>query len=106
MQRPRYRWPTLFEPIGVKCLQGWVTRIDAAEHRVEVETADGVRTLDYARLAEALGSALVNPKIAGVAEYTFDLDPCEGAEKLREHLAFLPSQPASAGRYTAVLVPT
>lgn len=94
----------VFGPIGVKWLQGKVTRIDAASHQVDVETTDGTRTLDYARSVVALGSALVHPKVPGLAEYSFDVDTCEGAAKLRDHLACLPSQPASPGRYTAVVV--
>lgn len=44
----------VFEPIGVKWLQGKVTHIDAAKRKVKVETAAGQETLDYTRLVMAL----------------------------------------------------
>lgn len=94
----------VLDPIGVKWLQGQVVGIDPAKHEVQVETAAGVRTLDYARLVMALGSALVHPEVTGLAEHALDVDSYEGAVKLRDHLLALPMQPASAGRYTAVVI--
>lgn len=94
----------VFEPIGVRWLQGTVTHIDAAAHRVGVETAGGTQTLDYTRLVMALGSVLVHPPVSGLAEYALDVDSYEGAAKLCKHLASLPSRPASPGRYTAVVL--
>lgn len=95
----------VLDPIGVKWLQATVTRIDVAQRQVEVQPADGgTRTLGYTRLVFALGSALVHPPISGLAEHALDVDTYEGAVRLREHLAALPSRPASAGRYTAVVI--
>lgn len=94
----------VLDPIGVKWQQGRVTRIDVLEHRIAVETAAGARTLDYTRLMIGLGSALAHPNIPGLAEYSFDVDTGEGAARLRDHLSSLPSRPASAGRYTAVVI--
>ncbi|HEX7326864.1 MAG TPA: FAD-dependent oxidoreductase [Rhodanobacteraceae bacterium] len=94
----------VLDPIGVKWLQARVTHIDTATRKVGIETADGPRTLDYTRLVMALGSALVHPPIPGLAEHAFDVDTCEGASKLQAHLAALPAQPASAGRFTAIVI--
>lgn len=94
----------VFEPIGVQWLQGKATRIDTARQEVQVDTADGSRTLGYARLVVALGSRLLQPPIPGLAEHSFDVDSCEAAEKLRLHLAALPLQPDAPGRFSAVVV--
>ncbi len=47
---------------------------------------------------------MVYPSIPGLAEYALDVDTCEGAAKLRDHLQSLPSRHASTGRYTAVVI--
>lgn len=94
----------LLDPIGVKWLQCRVTRIDTAGHQVAVEAGTGPQTLAYTRLVMALGSQLVHPPIPGLAEYSFDVDTYEGAARLRDHLAALPARPASAGRFTAVVI--
>ncbi|MCC7079819.1 MAG: FAD-dependent oxidoreductase [Burkholderiales bacterium] len=94
----------VFEPIGVAWVQGTVQHIDVAARKVQVATAEGAKTFDYACLVMALGSALVRPPIPGLADYAFDVDTDEGAVKLLEHLRSLPLQPDSAGRYTAVVI--
>lgn len=94
----------VFDPIGVKWLEGVVLGIDANRREVVVDTHDGPKTLDYARLVMTLGSKLVHPDIPGVAEHSFDVDTCEGAEKLQRHLLALPSLERDRGRYVAVVV--
>lgn len=94
----------VFEPIGVKWLQGKVTHIDSANRRVAVDAAGDIKMLDYSRLAMALGSALVHPPLPGLAEYAFDVDTCESAAKLLDHLQSLPSLPPSPARFTAVVI--
>jgi NADH dehydrogenase len=94
----------VLDPVGVQWLVGDVRGIDVQGREVHVDTNKGVQTLGYDRLVLALGSALVHPPIDGLAQYAFDVDTYEGAAKLRDHLASLPSQPESAGQYTAVVV--
>jgi NADH dehydrogenase len=88
-------------PIGVDMVIGEVTGIDC--ERREVALA-GQPTLGYDRLVLALGSELVRPPIAGLAEHGFDIDTFAAAEKLLAHLAALPVRPASPGRFTALVV--
>ncbi|MDN5869594.1 MAG: FAD-dependent oxidoreductase [Nitrococcus sp.] len=94
----------VLDPIGVKWLEGRVKQLDLTGHQVQVQTASGEQTIDYTRLVFALGSTLVRPKIPGLAEHALDVDAYEGALELRDHLASLPSQPASSRRYTAVVI--
>lgn len=94
----------VLDPIGVKWLKGRVKQVDVTGHQVRFDTGSGEQTIGYTRLVFALGSALVQPKIPGLAEYALDVDTYEGAVKLRDHLASLPSQPDSGHRYTAVVI--
>lgn len=91
----------VLEPIGVEPVLGEVAGFDAEGHQVRL--ADG-RALPYDRLVLALGSALVQAPIPGVAEHGFDVDTYDAASRLARHLAGLPSRPASPGRYTALVI--
>jgi NADH dehydrogenase FAD-containing subunit len=71
---------------------------------VTVTTAGGPQTLCYDRLVYALGSQLLRPPIAGLAEHAFDVDTYHSAAKLYAHLQSLPGRPASAGQLTVVVV--
>lgn len=94
----------IFEPIGVRWLVGRISHIDTAARQVGVVTADGERTLEYARLVMALGSRLLAAPIAGLDEFGFNIDSIEAAEALRDHLQALASRPPQAGRFTAVVI--
>jgi NADH dehydrogenase len=81
-----------------------VTGVDLAGQTVAVTTSGGQRTLPYDRLVFALGSHLLRPNVAGVAEYAFDVDTYNGGARLNTHLQSLPRRPESPGQYTVVVV--
>jgi NADH:ubiquinone reductase (H+-translocating) len=91
-------------PIDVRRVEGEIADIDPTGQVVTVTTAAGQQTLSYDRLVCALGSQLIRPQIAGLAEHAFDVDTYHGAAKLNDHLQSLPGRPESAGQYTVVVV--
>jgi len=91
-------------PIGVQRVEGEVTGIDMAAQTVAVTTAGGPLTLPYDRLVFALGSQVLRPNVAGLAEYAFDVDTYNGGTRLNTHLQSLPRRPESPGLYTVVVV--
>jgi NADH:ubiquinone reductase (H+-translocating) len=91
-------------PIGVQRVEGEVTGIDLAGQTVAVTTAGGELTLAYDRLVVALGSQVLRPSVAGLAEYAFDVDTYNGGARLNAHLQSLPRRPESPGLYTVVVV--
>ncbi|HEY1796478.1 MAG TPA: FAD-dependent oxidoreductase [Stellaceae bacterium] len=91
----------VLEPIGVELALGDVAGL--APDRHEVGLAGG-STLPYDRLVLALGSELVRAEIPGLAEHGFDVDTYSAAAHLGTHLVGLPSRPATAGRYTALVI--
>lgn len=100
----RVPFSDILAPIGVRTIQGRVVRIDPSARRVDVETSAGIQPVRYDRLVVALGSALARPPVPGLAEHAFDVDTCEGAERLLKHLRALPSLPPSPGRFHAVVI--
>ncbi len=92
-------------PAGVRHVHGMVRSIDSHNRLVgyEVDRA-AVQWLEYDRLILAAGSELVRPAIAGLREFTFDVDTFQGAARLHAHLLELPEQPAAPGRLTVVVV--
>ncbi|SAL32409.1 NAD(P)/FAD-dependent oxidoreductase [Caballeronia humi] len=93
----------VFDPIGVRLIEGAASQIDTANRRVSVDSTEPLE-LDYDRLVFAAGSTLVHPAIPGLADYSFDVDTYASACKLQAHLHGLASRAAPAGRYTAVVV--
>jgi NADH:ubiquinone reductase (H+-translocating) len=91
-------------PIGVRRVQAEVADINLSGRNVTVTNADGAQTLHYDRLVFALGSQLVRPNVAGVAEHAFDVDTFNAAARLDAHLKSLPGRPESPGRMTVVVV--
>jgi NADH dehydrogenase len=91
-------------PIGVNRVEGEVGEIDVASQAISVRTAMGPQTLRYDRLVFALGSQLVRPNVAGLAEFAFDVDTYAAAERLNAHIRSLPCRPDSPGRMTVVVV--
>jgi NADH dehydrogenase len=91
-------------PIGVEIVVGDVVAIDCARRQVRCEQAGQTVTLTYDRLVFALGSELVRPPVPGLAEHGFDIDTYDAASRLQAHLASLPDQPLSPGRFTALVV--
>ncbi len=94
----------VLDPIGVRSVAGEVADIDLTGQTVTITAADGQHTLAYDRLVFALGSQLVRPPIAGLAEYGFDVDTYNGAAKLDNHLQSLPSRSQCPGLFTVVVV--
>lgn len=93
----------VFDPIGVRWVEGEVSDIDLAAKAVAIETSAGRASLSYDRLVFALGSKLVHPPIKGLDSHTFDVDTYQGAKRLEAHLAGLASSDAP-GRYTALVI--
>jgi NADH dehydrogenase len=91
-------------PVGVQRVEGEVAGIDLAGQTVAVTTAGELLALPYDRLVFALGSQVLRPNIAGLAEHAFDVDTYEGAARLGAHLQSLPRRPASPGLFTVVVV--
>lgn len=104
LSRVRVPLHDVLDPIGLRLIEGEVTDFDLDARNVRVGAVDGVRSLPYDRMVFALGSHLVRPRIPGLAEYAFDVDTYAGGERLNEHIAALPSLPASPGQYTLLVV--
>ena len=91
-------------PVGVRRVEGDVTGIDLTGQAATVTAAGGQQALFYDRLVFALGSQLLRPAVAGLAEHAFDVDTYNGAAKLSNHLQSLPSHPESRGQFTVIVV--
>jgi NADH:ubiquinone reductase (H+-translocating) len=94
----------VLEPIGVERVAGEVVDIDFEHREVACATRNARHLIAYDRLVFALGSRLVRPAIAGLAEYAFDVDTYEGAARLNAHIDDLSEQPASPGQFTALVI--
>jgi len=98
----RVRFDEILPPIGVRRVRGEVKDIDLDQRRIGVDSLS--EPIGYDRLVFALGSQLARPVLPGLMEQAFDVDTCEGAVRLEEHLAALRSRPASRGRRTVLVV--
>lgn len=96
----------VLKPVGIERVEGEVAAIDVPNQVVHVKEAasNNLRALSYDRLVIALGSQLNRPDIPGLAEFAFDIDTYQGAERLNAHLQALPAQPESDGQYTVLVV--
>jgi len=91
--------------VGVQHLAGLVERIDTEKSTLTVAQAGGKNvTLAYDRFVLATGSQLFVPAVPGFAEYGFNVDTLESAQRLDAHLKALADKPHSAARNTAVVV--
>jgi NADH:ubiquinone reductase (H+-translocating) len=90
--------------VGVRRVEGEVADIDSTRQVVTVATAGGQQALFYDRLVCALGSQLLRPHIAGLAQHAFDVDTYHGAARLNDHLQSLPGRSESPGQYTVIVV--
>jgi NADH:ubiquinone reductase (H+-translocating) len=104
LSQVRVALDNVLEPIGVERVAGEVVDIDFERRQVACLIGGARHALNYDRLVFALGSRLVRPDIPGLAQYAFDVDTYEGAARLNRHIDALHEQPASAGRYTALVV--
>lgn len=91
--------------VGVRHLAGTVERIDAAAKTLTVAQAT-VESLElaYDRLVWATGSRLSVPAVPGFAEYGFNVDTLESAQRLDAHIKALAAKPSTPARNTAVVV--
>jgi NADH dehydrogenase len=98
----RVRFDDVLSPIGVRRLRGEVLDIDLDNRCITVGGLS--EPIGYDRLVFALGSRLDRPPLPGLAEHAFDVDTYEGAVRLQDHLAALPSRPASCSRSTVLII--
>ncbi|HEJ7266583.1 FAD-dependent oxidoreductase [Serratia marcescens] len=91
--------------VGVRHLAGTVERIDAAAKTLTVvQATGGSLELAYDRLVWATGSRLSVPAVPGFAEYGFNVDTLESAQRLDAHIKALAAKPSTPARNTAVVV--
>ena len=90
--------------VGVCHLAGAVERIDADAKTLTVAQATGIPELAYDRLVWATGSRLSVPAVPGFAEYGFNVDTLESAQRLDAHIKALAAKPSTPARNTAVVV--
>lgn len=91
--------------VGVRHLAGTVERIDAAARALRVASAaEEALELAYDRLVWATGSRLSVPAVPGFAEYGFNVDTLESAQRLGAHIKALAAKPSTPARNTAVVV--
>ena len=98
----RVRFDDVLSPIGVRRLRGDVRGIDFVNRCITVEGQP--EPIRYDRLVFALGSQLNRPTSPGLAEHAFDVDTYDGAVRLQDHLAGLPSRPSSSSRNTVLII--
>lgn len=96
--------PQLLDPIGVSHGIGEVEAIDPARREISLVTNGGDQTLAYDRLVLALGSEVMRPGIAGLADHAFDVDTYAAALRLEDNLTSLGRSVPSPGRSTVVVV--
>ncbi|GAA3919396.1 NAD(P)/FAD-dependent oxidoreductase [Streptomyces gulbargensis] len=102
--RMRVPLDRFLSPIGVRRVKATVTVVDTAARSVTARTPEGAEARwPYERLVLATGSRLTAPRVPG-AEHVHAVDTMEAAVALDAHLRALPDGPATAGRYTAVVV--
>ena len=94
----------LFAATDVRFRQGEVTGIDAAGQSVGFRTPSGdIEKLPFDRLVLAAGSQVAHPPIPGLAEFAFNNDQRDSADRLWRHVHSLADCPASAMRDTVVI---
>ncbi|MEZ4659827.1 MAG: FAD-dependent oxidoreductase [Caldilineaceae bacterium] len=66
--------------------EGWVTRVDPQAQTVQVQTADGDRSIAYDYMIYAPGSATDMQGVPGVAEFAHDVGSAPAAARLQKAL--------------------
>ncbi|MGH6823394.1 MAG: NAD(P)/FAD-dependent oxidoreductase, partial [Methylocella sp.] len=94
----------VLDPIGVKHIVAEVTDITVSERKVTCRIDGASQALTYDRIVFALGSRLAQPAILGLEKHAFNIDTYEAATRLNEHIASLPSRPASTGQFNVLVV--
>lgn len=94
----------LFAELDIEFIAGRAERIDCDTKTVTWRDPNGAESsVSYERLVLATGSQARRPSVAGLAEYTFDIDQLESAQAFEQHLDSLTTRPASAERNTVVV---
>ncbi|MBT6095264.1 MAG: FAD-dependent oxidoreductase [Rhodospirillaceae bacterium] len=95
----------ILEPTGIDFIQGFVRTIDAQNHLVGIEQANG-ETIEctYDQLILATGSGLRPPDIPGNAEHSFNIDTFDAAMAFDNHLRDIVKSPEQPGHDTFVVV--
>ena len=95
----------VLEPAGMDRMEGEVSAVDAPRRSVRIKAGrSSERTHEYDLLVLAAGSRLHESDIPGLREFTFNVDSYDGAARLNEHIASLPTASASPGQYTVLVV--
>ncbi|MEG0007753.1 MAG: NAD(P)/FAD-dependent oxidoreductase [Aeromonas sp.] len=94
----------LFEALDIRFIAGSADRVEPQENQVWYRNAQAkMISIAYDRLVLAGGSQLHSFGVKGIAEYGFDIDQLETAQRLETHLNALPTQPDSPARNTVVV---
>jgi len=93
----------VLDPIGVRHVTAEVRAIDPLTRRIELEADGQASTLACDALVVALGSALPQPPLPGLAEHAFDVDTYAAATRLAAHLSALAARPAAPARDTVIV---
>ncbi|MFZ6044745.1 NAD(P)/FAD-dependent oxidoreductase [Pseudomonas sp. CR3202] len=94
----------LFDAVGIRFIKGTVQGINEQHRTVRYDDESGMSaTLGYDRLVLATGSQLHRPGLAGIHQFTFDVDQIEGAVRLENHLKSLKDRPYTPARNTVVV---
>ncbi|VEA67150.1 NADH dehydrogenase-like protein yjlD [Serratia plymuthica] len=91
--------------VGVHHLAGLVEQVDTLSQSLVVQQADGQKiSLVYDRFVLATGSRLFVPAVPGFAEYGFNVDTLENAQRLDTHLKTLTNKAETPARNSVVVV--
>src|SRR4051812_18438853 len=83
----------LFQAVGVSHVAERVDTIRAEAREIDVDGADGHRTLAFDKFILATGSILYQPPVPGLAEHAFNVDQLSSAKALGAHLKSLADKP-------------
>jgi NADH dehydrogenase len=83
--------PEVLADTGIEFVQGWASGIDPVQRTVRVDTADGVRLLEYNTLVYAIGSVTDTSTVPGVDLHGYTLNSPAAAARLAARLAQVPA---------------
>lgn len=94
----------LLAAVGVAHVGGRVETVDAAAKTLTIAKNDGsIATVAYDRFVLAAGSQLFQPDVPGLADYGFNTDQWDSAQRLATHLKALADRPDTPARNTVVI---
>ncbi|MED5814658.1 NAD(P)/FAD-dependent oxidoreductase [Mycolicibacterium sp. 050232] len=94
----------LLDPVGVDHIIAEVTAIDVEARSVTAQQNGRTVEIGYDRMVLAAGSRVARPNVPGLAEFGFDVDTFDGANRLAAHLDTLAANPGVSGADTVVVV--